>query len=236
MTKYYTMVVQILLSAATFCLHFIQKHIHMKWLSFSLISALLWLLPPAINAQEAYEKRVERYTSTWEKLIPRYTKLQFAGSIGIVAAGVGWNYGKNHWETDVLLGLVPGHKSQGAMVTFTAKQNYYPWNIALNDKFYLEPLSCSLFINTLLNGNFWVTNPEKYPKGYYTFSTRMRLHASIGQRITLKLDKEKFHNKSISLFYEIGTCDLYLINAVRNSYLKPSDYLSLSIGVKFQIL
>jgi hypothetical protein len=42
--------------------------------------------------------------------------------------------------------------------------------------------------------------------------------------------------KQVSLFYELSTCDLYLVSAATNSYLKPKDYLSLSFGLKLQLL
>lgn len=72
---------------------------------------LFLFLTGTLQAQEAieddvrYKKRVEKYISRWEKLIPRYTKLQFAGSMGMLSLGTGWNYYRNHWETDLYLGI-----------------------------------------------------------------------------------------------------------------------------------
>ena len=122
------------------------------------------------------------------------------------------------------------------MATLTLKQNYYPWNIHIADKLSFEPLACGVYINTLLDRDFWGKQPDKYPQGYYWFSTRIRNHIFIGERITLKLNPNSSWHKSISFFYELSTCDLYIINAIGNSYLKPKDYLSLSFGVKLQIL
>lgn len=48
--------------------------------------------------------------------------------------------------------------------------------------------------------------------------------------------QRRFLAKSVTFFYEISTCDLYLVSAVQNSYLRPRDYLSLSFGLKFQWL
>ena len=92
------------------------------------------------------------------------------------------------------------------------------------------------FVNFLFDRDFWAKQPNKYPPGYYWFSTRIRNHIFIGERITLKLNPNSSWHKSISFFYELSTCDLYIINAIGNSYLKPKDYLSLSFGVKLQIL
>ena len=207
----------------------------MKLSIFKYLIALL-LIPCGLMGQDKYEKRVERYTSTWQRVIPRYTKIQFAGSMGMLSLGTGWNYYRNHWETDLLLGLVPRNADRHAMVTFTLKQNYYPWNLQLRKNLSFEPLSCGVYINTLLDKDFWGKQPDKYPQGYYWFSTRVRFHAFVGERFTLQLNPDKSWHKSISFFYELSTCDLYLINAIGNHYLKPKDYLSLSFGLKMQIL
>ena len=199
---------------------------------------LLSIFPALLKAEngEKYEKKAAKYSSFWQKMIPRYTKLQFAGSMGMLSLGTGWNYGKNHWETDLLLGIVPRNSNDRAMASFTLKQNYIPWQIPIKNQFYFEPLSCGIYINTLLDREFWIKNPDKYPKRYYTFSTRIRTHVFLGERLTIKFKNPKSWYHSISVFYEISTCDLYLISAIPNSYLKPKDYLSLSFGLKWQIL
>ena len=205
-----------------------------KWI-FSLCASLFIHLAPA-QEMVRYDRHVQRYQSAWAKLTPRYAKLQYAGSMGLLSVGTGWDYYRNHWETDLLLGFVPKQGERHAHATFTVKQNYYPWQVPLNDRLSFEPLSCGIYINTLLDGDFWRKQPDKYPDGYYWFSTRIRFHAFLGERITLKLSSEKSWHRSISLFYELSTCDLYLINAIGNSALRPRDYLSLSFGLKLQVL
>lgn len=191
-----------------------------------------------------YRKRVEQYKSFWDSLIPRYTKVQFAGSMGMFSFGFGWNYGRNHWETDMFFGFVPKdkngysnvshYKTQKALLTYTVKQNYIPWNIRLTDDISIEPLTCGLYLNTLLNRDFWIRSPDKYPSGYYFFSTKIRPNIFVGERITFNLNTKHRRDKSITFFYEISTNDLYLICAF-SDHLKPRDYLGLSLGVKVQI-
>lgn len=211
----------------------------MKRFIFSAFFCLVGIVTFPVKAQDkedAYLRKIEKYYTFWNKLVPRYTKIQFAGSMGMLSIGTGWNYGKDRWETDLLFGLVPRNTDRHAMATFTLKQNYQPWKVPVGERFSFEPLSCGLYVNTLLDHDFWVSNPDRYPKGYYTFSTRIRMHVFLGERMTIHLKHPKRFNKSITFFYELSTCDLYLINAVKNSYLKPKDYLSLSFGAKFQIL
>ena len=185
-----------------------------------------------------YDKRVHRYRKHWESLIPTHTKLQFAGNMGLLSLGTGWDYGKrNQWETDVLLGFIPKYSSKKAKVTMTLKQNYMPWSINIGKGFSTEPLACGLYVNTVFGNQFWVNEPDRYPKGYYGFSSKVRFHVFMGQRLTYDIDPQRrFMAKSVTFFYEISTCDLYVISAVNNSYLRPRDYLSLSFGLKFQWL
>ena len=133
--------------------------------------------------------------------------------MGMFSFGIGWDYYRHHWETDLLFGFVPkttrnlkaeSSKKRHTMATFTVKQNYIPWRVPLHKNIDFEPLTTGLYINTLLDRDFWVQSPDKYPKGYYFFSTRIRTHIFLGER--------------------------------GNKYLKPKDYLSLSFGLKFQIL
>lgn len=219
----------------------------MKWstIKYILAGILFILCGQEIAAQDSicsnptkYDKRVHRYRCHWEKLIPTHTKIQFAGNMGLLSFGTGWDYGKkNQWETDIFLGFIPKYQSKRTKITMTLKQNYMPWSLELGKGFSTEPLSCGLYFNTVFGDQFWVHEPDRYPKGYYGFSSRIRSHIFLGQRLTYDIDPQRRYTaKSITIFYELSTCDFHLISAVTNRYLRPKDYLSLSFGIKLQLL
>lgn len=186
-----------------------------------------------------YDRRVHRYRKHWEALIPTHTKIQFAGNMGLLSFGTGWDYGKhNQWETDIFLGVLPKYQSNHTKMTFTLKQNYIPWSLQIKEsRFSAEPLTCGMYLNTVFGDEFWTHEPDRYPKGYYGFSSKVRFHIFLGQRITYDIDPHRrFTAKAITFFYEFSTCDLYVISAATNKYLKPKDYLSLSFGLKLQLL
>jgi hypothetical protein len=219
----------------------------MNWSTFkyTLCAGLMLLLfsPGSFAQQDSivkpnkYDKRIHRYRGHWEKLIPTHTKVQFAGNMGLLSFGTGWDYGKkNQWETDVFLGFIPKYDSKRTKVTMTLKQNYMPWSLNLGRSFSTEPLTCGIYFNTVFGNEFWVHEPDRYPKGYYGFSSKIRSHIFLGQRLTYDIDPQRRYTaKSITFFYELSTCDLYLISAATNSYLRPRDYLSLSFGLKLQL-
>ena len=183
-----------------------------------------------------YKKRVANYQQFWESLIPTYSKIQYAGGMGLINLGVGWSYGKNlQWETDAFLGFLPRYSSNKSKITMTLKQNFIPWRKELNQRLTFEPLTCGLYFNTVFSNEFWTKEPDRYPKGYYGFSTRVRTHIFVGQRLRFNIpDKKRFFSRSITAFYEISTCDLYVASAFTN-HLNPDDYLRLSFGLKFDI-
>jgi hypothetical protein len=189
------------------------------------------------KSETTYQKHLVRSKKMWNKLMPSFSKIHFFGGIGTVSVGLGWDYGKkNQWETDVYIGILPKYSDKKTKATFTAKQNFYPWKIRWNRFYTFEPLSCSIYFNTIFGDQFWTKDPDRYPKGYYQVPTRIRTHLAIGQRITYNFcKKDRLFWKSVSLYYEITSCDFYIISAVQNSYLKPWDYLNLAFGVKLQV-
>ena len=178
----------------------------------------------------------KNYRAGWGKLIPEYGKLQYAGNMGFLSIGGGWDYGKKkQWETDILVGFLPHYSTAKNKITFTFKQNYIPWKLDAGSKFTVEPLTTGLYLNTIWGRDFWIKELEKYPSSYYAFSSKIRINVFVGQRITYKFKEDREIFKSATFFYEVSTNDLNLLSAVKNSYLKPKDYLVLSLGLKLQI-
>jgi hypothetical protein len=222
----------------------------MRQLSFKIILCLVALLSVGSTNAETmlsdstlqnssnYEQKIDKYRHSWNCLIPRYAKVQYAGGMGLISIGMGWDYGKNRqWETDLLFGIIPKYSSKNAKVTMTLKENFTPWTVSLGKGWALQPLETGIYLNTVFSNKFWTHEPSRYPSGYYGFSTRIRGHVFIGQRWQYNFPNSahKFA-QSISAFYELSTCDFLVVSAVQNSYLKPTDYLRLSFGIKLQIL
>lgn len=185
-----------------------------------------------------YDRRVNRYRKHWGRLIPTHIMLQYAGNMGFMSLGGGWDYGRrNQWETSLMFGYLPKFDSDKAKMTMTLKQSYLPWSLSLNDYWAVEPLQTGMYFNTVFGEDFWGKQPSRYPSSYYTFSTKYRIHIFLGQRLTFNIDNDhRVFVRSLSLFYEFSTYDLMLISRISNKYLKFSDYISLSFGLKLQLL
>lgn len=186
---------------------------------------------------EKYEQRLERYQSFFQSLAPDFIRLQFAGSVGLLNAGCGWEYGKRQQhETDIMFGYVPKYDKVSRFFTFTIRQTYVPWSVPLyKDKITLQPLSCGAFINSVLDSEYWTREPDRYPNAnYYRFSSKIRAHIFIGQRYCWNIPRYKrYLSRQISAVWELSTCDLYIVSKVPNKALPIHEILSLSFGLKY---
>lgn len=171
----------------------------------------------------------------WERIIPTHVKVQYAGGMGFMSAGVGWDYGRKcRWETDVMAGFLPKAYSDRTHATFTMRQNYIPWSIGLSDRIALEPLTCGVYLNIISGEDYWVREPEKYPNEiYYGFTSRLRTYLYVGQRVTYLLNGDSAV-RGITLYYELAANDLDIIAKCGNRSLALSDMFYFSFGVKLQ--
>lgn len=187
-----------------------------------------------------YEERMEKRQQRFVKLMPTHTRLQMYGDMGLVSVGIGWDYGhKARWETDILLGFIPKYSAAHAHLTLTLKQGFIPWDVRLgHSNFTVNPLTCGLYVTTILSDDdFWIRQPQRYPHGYYWYSTRLQTHIYLGQSINFEIpDSRRKNVKYISAFYELGSSDAYIISAATNKYLSIWDILRLSFGLKFRIM
>ncbi|MGN0205881.1 MAG: hypothetical protein ACI4BC_01435 [Muribaculaceae bacterium] len=214
----------------------------MSWLNIKrLVWAflLLFLFPVATCAADVdsvwcWNKRTDWHYNGWERLKPRNFMAQYAGGMGFLSFGAGWEYGRSgQWNTDLLVGFIPKAYADKLRFTFTAKQTYTPWHWHFKPQFSLEPLTCGIYVNTIGGEEFWEREPAKYPSGYYTFSTKLRFYLFVGQSITFYPRSDMF--RAVKLFYELGTNELYIVSKATNSTLRFGDILRLSFGMKFQI-
>lgn len=219
----------------------------MRWCMFNLILLICFTRMSAEEIQadssvvspSHYDKRVAKYHQRWDALIPTQFIIQNAGNMGKVSMGLGWDYGKrNQWETHVLFGLIPKHESTRAKLTMTIKETFIPWQIDLKGGWDIEPLTTGAYLNTVFGHEFWGHQPSRYPDSYYDFlSTKARINVFLGQRVTWMIpDKKRKTAKSITAFYELSTCDLYVRAMVVDHYIKPKDIVGLSLGLKFQFM
>jgi hypothetical protein len=203
----------------------VNKAIKFANFKFLFISAIMIIAPISITAE----------TKKRHPLVPCNAIIQYAGSTGYISAGAEWKYGKHkQWGTALLIGYLPKFHSHREKAVATLKQTLSPWDIQLNKNINLHPLNCGMFLTTIYGNCFWTEEPDKYPDKYYQISTHLRIHIFAGQEIIFTLnDKYNKLFNSISLYYELNTCDLYLCSYFPNiKHLNISDIIKIGFGTK----
>ncbi len=183
------------------------------------------------------DRRVHRGYEGWERLIPTHVKAQYAGGMGLLSLGCGWDYGRKcRWETDLSVGVLPGAWSDRTHTVFALRQNYIPWSIRCCRRLSVEPLAAGIYLTLITGEQYWVREPDKYPSSrYYGFTSRLRPTLYVGQRLT-------YHPKSdgpvrgVTLYYELSANDLDIVAKCGNKTLGLSQIVRFSCGVKLQLL
>jgi hypothetical protein len=166
---------------------------------------------------------------------PHRLIVQHAGSTGFLSAGAGYKSRNSRTSIDYLFGYVP-EAYGGDLYQSTLKLSVLPIKINFSDRVTFFPLTCGTFLSYSHGGKFYLTLPvEKYGKGYYWWSSGLRVHIFTGQELTVytsRLNSKRFI-KSASLYYELNTNDLYIISAIRNpDFFTPARIISMGFGVR----
>jgi hypothetical protein len=186
---------------------------------------ILILIVFATSTLPAQEKK--RWTS------PDYLTFQFAGSIGYLSGGIGYDIFKNKARTSFHFGHVP--KSVGGPLNiFAGKLMFVPRSYKLSERSTLNPFDAGIMVSYHLGDDFRSTWPEhRYPEHYYWWQTSFRLHLNLESSLTVKL-KEHTTFKSVTGYVEFNTNDLYMVSIFQNHHaLTLLDIVKLGAGARF---
>lgn len=167
-------------------------------------------------------------------LLPQLATVQYAGNIGVISFGPGWEYGHHRqWQTNLLLGYLPHEVMFNDYFCLTIRQSLSPWQCRIGQFYALSPAVFGLSANTLFSGEFWYNDPGD---SHYNFSTKLRFHLSYGSRFDFLLPQcasQKGKNRRFSLYYELSTYDLALMSIVRSQSIGITDILCLGLGFQY---
>lgn len=171
-------------------------------------------------------------------LIPEEAIVQYAGSIGYLSVGTGYElFGNKRGNIDLNYGYVPEAKG-GALHMVTAKFAYRPFVIKIKDWAKIYPFNPGVFVTYTINNNLSFNFPtDNYPKGYYYWSEAARPHLSFSNEFQLTKGRllEKTGLSALSIYSEFNTNDFYLINYFQNSTaLSVTDIFKLGIGLRIK--
>ena len=165
--------------------------------------------------------------------VPDYYKVQYAGNIGFVAVGAGYNNHRKTLEGDFFYGYVPKSEGGDYIHTLTSKLNYQPFLIKLH-KTEIRPAYVGIMVSYTFGKQYFGFTPDKYPYDYYKFPTSLHIGAQVGAQINRTLSGKHFFKK-VGLYGEFTSYDAEVLSYVNNAKsLAFTDILSLGIGLRVQ--
>ncbi len=176
------------------------------------------------------------YSIAQHFLIPRTATVQRAGSIGYNSFGFGYNlFGNRRGSLDLSWGYVPKSKG-GRQDIFAAKFAYRPFSIDLGNWGTLHPVNPGAFVTHHPGGKFHTTlERDKYPEGYYWWSSAVRFHISASTELKLNVPPafQRTGIGQVSVYSEFNTNELYAVSWFKNrNFLPFRDIFKLGLGVR----
>jgi hypothetical protein len=158
-------------------------------------------------------------------LIPDHGTLQFAGGIGFLSAGVGYDSKSKRIQTDILYGYVPEKLGGVTIHCITGKFTWIAVPGKLKNNFKIDWLSTGILINYTFGKQYFFLSPDKYPLKYYGLPTAAHVGIFTGGSVRYK---------KACLYYEWGTTDRDLASYVGNIKAIPFfDIINIGVGAKY---
>jgi hypothetical protein len=188
----------------------------------SIITIVLTFFTAALAAQD------QRHWSSPDHLI-----LQYAGSIGYVGGGAGYDVFRKKARASFHFGHVPKARG-GPLNIFATKLLFIPRSYEVSRRVSFNPFDAGLMISYHLGSDFRSKWPEhQYPRNYYWWQTSFRFHLNLESSVTFKVrDYTTF--KAVTAYIECNTNELYLISVFQNRHaLSIGDVIKLGAGARF---
>ncbi len=163
--------------------------------------------------------------------IPGQYKLQYAGSIGFMSLGFGYEVTPTY-QPALFVGYLSKDfgGSENRVLSVSLKNTFYFTKEPLFK--YFNPYG-GLSINWGNTNNTFRSLPDYYPDEYY-FQNKVHFAPFVGGELYFNL-KQSAVFKGAGVYAEFSAFDAYLLEAIRTRYVKPHMALSLAIGVTFYI-
>jgi hypothetical protein len=160
--------------------------------------------------------------------VPDYTKVQFAGNIGLLSVGFGYQFLNNHLYSELLYGYVPASISKTEVIHTITVKNTFP---ILNKEFKTITLSpITGFTASFETGNnSFLKLPDKYPSGYYS-PNAFHFTIFIGAKVHKNFINQKIM-RGVDLYFELGSVDTYIWYTVLSKEVKINQIFSSAIGI-----
>lgn len=166
-------------------------------------------------------------------LFPNHFKIQYAGAIGVISLGAGYNFGSSYEPTLMFgyLGKKFGH-SDVKVFTISLKNTFKLWRpFPINSNLRFAPIA-GISVNWGYTNNTFQQLPDHYPEKYY-FQNKIHLAPFVGMRAQYGIKWKRFD--TAAFYFELGSIDAYILEMVRTDYVHLGNILNLALGATLYI-
>lgn len=154
---------------------------------------------------------------------------QFAGYIGFISTGVGYESDRKKSTIDFLYGYVPAFAGGMEIHMLTGRITGRAITYHSNYGFSFFPLNLSFFVNYAHGKPYKLRWESKYPKWYYR-PTALYSGESIGMSIKKACNEADI--SAYELYAEVVTMSEFLYEYYKNDSIAFKDIISLAFGAR----
>jgi hypothetical protein len=191
----------------------------MKFVRYILFSCCTFLFPEIAGAQNEENERKWFY--------PDYLKTQYAGNIGFVSFGPGYQWWRQSAQTDILYGYVPYYKGNTTIHTLTVKNTFRLHEFHIINSYNLSPI-IGFSVSFEPGENSYGRIPSKYPEGYYSPNNFYGC-LSLGLKSKIAPKKEHYFS-AFEPYAEINTLADYVFYNIVAREDKEKIIFSIALG------
>lgn len=194
--------------------------------SISLLLCLIICISGNIFSQNFTEIENDMKEEKWYK--PDYFKIQYAGNIGFMSLGLGYEWWREIAQSDLLYGYVPVKHGNATIHTFTLKNTFRLFEFKILNKYNLSP-TLGISISLEPGENSYMRIPNRYPEGYYASNSFYAcLNVGIKSNLTFK---EERHFSAMDIYFEVNTLADYAYYNIVAQEDRSNKIFSIALGV-----
>lgn len=160
-------------------------------------------------------------------ITPDHLKLQYAGSIGFISVGAGYEWAKKKIHGDLYYGYVPAAVGGVDIHSVTGKFTWRPFSKTLDNDVQLDLLTTGMLLNYAFGRRYHLFSRTKYSFVYYGFPTAAHINFFVGGGIS---------KKRTGLYYELGITDRDLVSYANNTRnIHFFEIVNIGIGARYRL-
>jgi len=193
-----------------------------------MVLIIFLLFPVFVPADTIPEKEKN---SLGYSLLPDYYKLQHAGGIGFLSAGIGYGFFNERVDISFFYGYVPEWFSVEELHSVSLQLTGKPLRFNPTNKTAYYPLNIGIFIHHTFGSEYFIVLPDHYPEDYYWWAPGRTGGLFVEGLFKYKFNASRKMFSETGIYYRVVTRGIYLTSKFSNASVPLEDILSFSLGI-----